>query len=101
MRSATLNEEFETATAAVRREDFDYLIAQGVSRAWLWGGPMRFGAICIITSGATYEPVEHGRPAYIVPANPLSNDVVDEDVADLIAWCPDDPGKWWCRCGTM
>jgi hypothetical protein len=96
-----LADEFAAAAAAVKREDFDYLRAQGVPRQWLWGGPMRFGIAEIITSGPTYQPVRGGKRAVVVPAIPLRDDLLDDDPGDLIAWFPDNPSRWWCRYGTV
>jgi hypothetical protein len=96
MTTADLAEEFTAATAAVKRADFDHLVAQGVPYTWLWAGPMRFG----ITSAGTYGPMPDGQRAFIVPAIPISNDSVDNDVGDLIAWFPDTPSRWWCRYGA-
>ena len=93
--------ELTAATTEVKRADFDYLVAQGAPYPWLWGGPMRFGIANIMTSGTTYEPVPDGKRAFVVPAIPLRDDVVDDDVGDLIAFFPSDPSRWWCRCGTV
>jgi hypothetical protein len=101
MTTADLAEEFTAATADAKRDDFDHLIAQGVPYTWLWLGPMRFGITNIITTGATYEPMEHGKRAFIMPAVPLREDVLDNDVGDLIAWHPENPEKWWCRLGAL
>jgi hypothetical protein len=89
--------EFTAATAAAEREDFDYLITEGVPRNWLWCGPMRFGIAPITTSGATYEPIVAGKRAFLLPAAPLDD---DEDIVDLVAWHPDEPCQWWSRLGV-
>jgi hypothetical protein len=94
-------EEFTAATASAQRDDFDYLIAQGVPYTWLWAGPMRFGITNIITGAGTYEPMPDGKRAFVVPAVPLSNDSLDDDIGDLVAWFPDNPSRWWCRLGAV
>lgn len=46
----------------------------------------------IATEGSHYQPAEDGREALILP-------VADGDLLDLIAWFPDEPGRWWRRTG--
>jgi hypothetical protein len=100
MRTDALLAEFTAATVAAKRQAFDYLVAQGVPPNWLWGGPMRFGVVEIITDRRTYQPMRGGRRALVVPAIPLRVGFFDDDIGDLIAWLPDNPGRWWHRAGV-
>lgn len=100
-----LVDEFTAATAAVERRHFDALAALGVSRRFLFLGPMRFGVAAITTSDRFYEPREDGTPAVIMPAIPLAAPWEDgfgeDDVGDLIAFSARAPQQWWCRCGLV
>jgi hypothetical protein len=101
MSTRQLIDEFTAATANARRSDFDDLERQGVPRAHLWHGSMRFGVTEIMVDSGTYQPMRSGKRACLVPAIPLRDGFFDEDVGDLIAWFPDNPSTWWCRFGAV
>lgn len=99
--------EFTAAAGpATRRCHFDELVARGVPKDFLWLGPMRFGVAEVATdTDGTYQPMPGGRLAYIVPARPLADLDDDEwgteqDLVDLVAFFPDEPGRWWVRTGA-
>ena len=100
--------EFSAATAGVKRVHFDLLEKRGVPHEFLWRNAMRFGIARIaVLSDGTYQPIEDGMPAIIVPANPLLSPAEFEegddinDIGDLIAWTPKQPDTWSCRTGTV
>lgn len=99
-----LIDELAEAAAAARPEHFDALVAAGVSSAYLRRGPARFGIAEIDVDGdGYYQPAPTGEAAFIIPAVPLVAPWEDgfpvEDVADLVAWFPRDPRRWWRRSG--
>jgi hypothetical protein len=79
-----------------------------VPHDFLWRGAQRFGVHGIIPSNdGSYEPIDDGQRAVIVPTIPLLSPVEMEDgddiedVGDLVAFLPSDPSHWWCRTGSM
>lgn len=95
--SDLLDEFAEQAAAATRRD----LAGTGAPWEWLWSGAARVGVTAIEPRGATlYEPSESGELAYVVPACPLDSWDAENDLADLIAWRPSRPEKWWTRCAA-
>jgi hypothetical protein len=101
-------EEFTAAAAAVENRHFDWLERQGVPHDFLWHGAMRFGAAEIAPcNDGTYQPIESGQRAIIMPTIPVlspaewqeGDDI--EDVGDLVAWRPEEPTRWWCRTGML
>src|SRR5215469_11357030 len=94
-----LFDEFASAAAAAGTREDAVLRSLGVSGDWLWSGPARYGVarISLMPSGL-YEPSEEGERAAILPAVPLESG--NEDVGDLIAFRPHDPGHWWVRAGN-
>jgi hypothetical protein len=74
-----------------------------MDRLWLWSGPMRFGVASIHThADGTYEPNPNGRPAFIVPASPVTEETLfeDHDPEDLVAFTLATPERWWVRLGV-
>jgi hypothetical protein len=105
-----LNAEFEDAMSRVERGDFDALVAFGVPERFLWHGPMRFGVATIeCARDGRYQPHEHGRRAFIVPAEPVADVFAEsaDDISlqhepgDLIAFFLDDPATWYLRFSGM
>ena len=101
--SCILADEFATAAAAATPADYDGLVGQGVRRTFLYEGACRFGVAEIDTAtDDLYQPASGGRLAYIMPALPLpapwDAGFPDDDPADLIAWLPGNPRRWWRRC---
>jgi hypothetical protein len=101
-------QEFTAATAATEPRHFDWLKRQGVDHRFLFHAPMRFGVTEIAPSNdGTYQPIDDGQRAIIMPAVPLlapwewedGDDI--EDLGDLIAWRPEEPGRWWWRTGLL
>jgi hypothetical protein len=97
-----LEGEFETAVQAVNASHFASLERAGVHRRTLFAGAMRFGVAEITpVSSSLYQPVAGGASAFIMPAIPLSDGELEDDVGDLVAWLPDDPERWWFRTGVL
>jgi hypothetical protein len=93
-------DEYVAATASAEPSHFDWLIARGVAKEFLWRGAMRFGVAEIVgDQDGHYQPMRGGDVAYIMPARPLPDDFSDGDLGDLVAWLPRDPGRWWLRSG--
>ena len=103
-----LYSEFTAATALAEPRHFRWLVNRGVPPDFLWRGAMRLGVQDIAPSNdGTYQPIDEGQRAIIMPTIPLlapweweeGDDL--EDVGDLTAFRPDDPSRWWCRCGSV
>ena len=101
--------EFTVAASQVQPRHFDWLQRQGVPHDFLWRGAQRFGVHGIIPSNdGSYEPIDDGQRAVIIPTIPLlspaewcdDDDVDLEDIGDLVAWFPQKPGRWWVRTGS-
>jgi hypothetical protein len=92
-------DEFGAAAITATKTDYETLINLGVPRQFLYAGACRFGVIEIETSGIYYQPSAGARRAFIVPAVPLSWG--EDDPAELVAWLPDEPGRWWLRSGML
>lgn len=102
--SGGLAEEFAIAAAMASPSHYHDLISEGVSREFLYQGGCRFGVVEIDPSAdGLYQPAPGGRPAYVVPAQPIpapwESGFPEDDPADLIAWLPSEPRRWWCRYG--
>lgn len=56
----------------------------------------RFGrSHVVVDKSGFYQPHEAGAPAAILGAADRAGDLVD-----LVAWHPDQPGRWWVRTGA-
>lgn len=90
-----MNAEFLMAMDGLNNRATAWLRSQGVPEIALhmWPGPVGVAPIETHPPGC-FDFAEHGRPAYIQPVliGPAFSDIVD-----LIAWHPDDPGRWWTR----
>jgi len=101
-----LFDEFVSAVTLASRRDFDALITEGVPARFLWHGASRFGVSPIAPEGdSTYQPIDSGELAYIIPAMPLAapweRGFPSDDPGDLIAWRLSHPGHWWRRTGAL
>ncbi len=100
MNDEDLFAEFAEAAARTEPRHFDWLIARGVPRQFLDSGPMRFGVSPVMTaSDGTFQIIDHGPRAIIMPAIPLYDG--GDDVGDLVCWFPREPNRWWLRTGLV
>lgn len=102
--NADLAAEFAEAANTAKREHYDWLVEQGVPRAFLYRGSCQVGVAEIETgAGGLYQPYGGGDLAFIMPARPIpapwDADFPDDDPGDLVAWLPSSPWRWWSRCG--
>ena len=82
--------ELRAALAAPTPEQDQELIALGVPADITY----YVGAAKVRPNGNTYEPDPDGVPAWIIP-------VMDGgEIADALAFTPDEPGRWWLRTGV-
>ena len=78
----------DRSAACLRRQDVPEIAVDQ------WPGPVGVAAIETHPLGI-FDFAEHGRRAFIQPV--LSGGEFT-DIVDLIAWFPDNPGRWWTRC---
>lgn len=66
----------------------------------LFGSPALFGQAPIMGLGiGLYEPAEDGPAALICPIGEHYGDPSWPAIDDLVAFFPDQPGRWWLRRG--
>lgn len=92
----SLNNQFPPAMDGLDDRSVAWLRRQGVPEIAidLWPGPVGVAAIETHPLGL-FDFAEHGRRAFIQPV--LSGGEFT-DTVDLIAWYPDNPGRWWTCC---
>jgi hypothetical protein len=101
-----LADEFAVAAVAATAADYDELRLAGVAHRFLYGSSCRFGVAEIeVSRSGFYQPAPGGTRAYLVPALPLpapwDPEFPNDDPGDLVAWLPQQPGRWWCRTGLL
>jgi len=107
MSGPDLDAEFAAALAAVRQPHLDRLLALGVTGAAMIAVGLVGVARIEAGRAGLYQPVEHGRPALVLPAwdrAPIRPDgQLDYEAAlvDLLAVRPADPERWWLRRGSV
>ena len=75
-----------------------WLRHQGVPEMALWEWPGPVGVVMIETDKmGTFAPSESGRRAFV---HPVLVGAQFSELADLIAWFPDRPDRWWTRLRT-
>lgn len=90
------------AVDAVSDANRVWMEAHGVARHTLWNGPAAFGAARIEISGRTFQFVDDGQPAVVVPvADSYDINYFEDGFADLLAFQPSDPTRWWSLRDTM
>ncbi len=72
-----------------------WLRRQGVAdtATWLWPGPVRTAQVETHPMGM-FDFIETGPRAFV---HPILTGPAFSDMADLVAWFPNDPSTWWTR----
>ena len=82
----------------IRRDLIEWLRKQSVPESALTGWPGPVGAAPIETRAqGIFDFAEVGRRAFIQPVRTGGKNT---HIADLVAWYPDDPSRWWTRLYT-
>ncbi len=80
------------------------LVEMGITREAVHrGGDLSW--MRVSTTGRLYVPSNSGdvmliQPVWDGPAPSIYQAVENPQLADLIAWQPKEPTRWWCRLGT-
>lgn len=104
-RPVDLAAEWAAATAAVRQKHLDVLTNKhGIPAPVILD---RLGVARVRVEGDTYEPDDDGAEVVQVacfaspPRLPDGRWRAPNEIIDLIAFRPAEPGRWWSRCGII
>ena len=103
--SRDLAAEFATATSAMRRHHLDAMcLRYNIPPTAILD---RIGVTRVRVEGAFYEPASDGIEMVLVPSFEAPPRLPDgrwrapNEVVDLLAFRPADPGRWWSRRGIV
>lgn len=104
-RPIDLVHEWSAATSAVRQRHLDPLrLRYGIAPPTILD---RLGVARVRVEGDCYEPDDDGVEMVLVasfaapPRLPDGRWRAPNEVVDLVAFRPADPGRWWTRCGIV
>jgi hypothetical protein len=96
-----LHDELAAAVCNLPLATIDRLRSFGIPEAVIFGLPLMIGATKVQTfPSGFYEPNDDGTPVVVVAAGRPAGPIWDT-LDDLIAFRPQDPGRWWRRCGDI
>ena len=99
MTSYNLADEFALTTDGVTPLLVERFRQMGILNRIIFGARHYLGVARIVThSDGLFEPHDDGELALIVPEG-MPEVPGWEWIEDLIAFMPDDPSRWWRRCG--
>ncbi len=97
----SLADEFSAAVCNLTPQRIGWLRGFGIPDSAIFVEPLKIGVANVQTfPSGFYEPSDDGNPAVIV-AEGWPEPPIWDVIEDLIAFLPQDPGRWWHRRGEV